>query len=90
MTVFIRDKNSGKITRYALIGNVSIGDGAIVLVKDPRISATIYSLPAAFYEIARVTATELETPEAVESWTDGAPREWVNNYKETVFGRGTR
>lgn len=87
MTVFIRNKDTGKETRYALIGNVSIEGGAIILAKDPRISATIYRLPATRYEIARVTATELETPETVKAWTDGAPREWVETYTETVFGR---
>lgn len=82
MTVFIRNKNTGKVSRYALIGNVGYADGRIVLAKDPRISATVYRLSAEAYEIIRVTETQLETPESVREWV---PEVRTDHYIETVF-----
>lgn len=88
MTVFIRNKSTGNVSRYPLTGNVSIEDGNITIAKDPRIGSTIWSFPLEDYEIVRVTERELETPEAVTAWTD---RKYIaDRYIKEVFGRETR
>lgn len=84
MTVFIRNKNTGNVGRYPLIGNVGFENGRIVLTKDPGVSATVYKIPAEDNEIIRVTEGELETPESVKAWRDEDI--YIASYIETVFG----
>ena len=83
MTVFIRNKRTGDIGRYPLIGNVGYENGRIVLAKDPGISATVYRIPAEENEIIRVTECELETLESVKAWRGSDI--YTSSYIETVF-----
>lgn len=85
MTVFIRNKRNGKVTRYPLIGNVSVANGRISITKDPRCTHIVtYDMTTENYEVIRVTAGEMETPEAVRTWAKDMPH--VDHYIETVFG----
>ena len=88
MTVFIRNKDTGKVVRYPLIGNVGFDDTYIVIAKDPRISATVYKIPLYEYELIRVTEEDLETPELVQD--NEHLYTTADRYIETVFGRETR
>lgn len=85
MTVFIRDKRDGWEIEHKFIGSVSIQDGEIKMVKDPRVCLTVgtIQLRAENYEITGIMEDMLTTPEAVKSRTDSRDR--ADRYITEVF-----
>lgn len=85
MTVYIRAKRDGHEIEHKFIGSVSIQDGEIKMVKDPRISLTVGTIQVrtADYEITGIMEDMLTTPEAVKSRTDSRDR--ADRYITEVF-----